>query len=311
MGSGIIFNGGPTGGGGNPFSLGVNLPAPIVLKSQGNGKTGVSAPNTIFTHGSDYVNNSNGQGALQIYFPNARYNGFNGQSGLASNIWDTINTLNPHIFLFHWKRKISGDGLGANLSHKPNRKLFKGGWTHPQHIDGGVCQALYDNYGYNGVSEYYKGYDDGAGMPLPPGNTPAINAFSEWSLNNSEQILDLINLNPFRYYRNWDATLDVAAGYFNVDNNFFDATIDFQQFAQKRSRNGANNKSGYNGNIHIQNNIRQSDFNVYLAFALVIQNPENSNQYIVGPLSNIVKQSLVMGINSTSKKVPKGFAYRV
>ncbi len=310
MGSGIIFNGGSTsGGGGNPFSLGVNLPAPIVLKAVGNGR-GNNVVNTVFAHGSNYVNNSINQGSLQIYFPNARYNGFNGQSGLASNIWDTINTLNPHIFLFHWKRQISGLGQGTSRSHRPNSVLAKGGWTHPQHIDGGVCQAVYGNFGYNGITEYYKGYDLG-GVPMPQGNTPAIYAFSEWSLNNSEQILNLNNLNPFRYYRNFDATLEVASQYFNVDNNFFDPTYDFQQFVQKRSRIGANNLYAYNGNIHIQNNPRQSDFNVYLAFALVIQNPENTSQYIIGPLSNVVKQSLIMGINSSSKKIPKGFSYRV
>jgi hypothetical protein len=301
----------PPASSGNPFSLGVNLPAPIVLKAGGNGKTGDNAPNTIFTHGSNYVNNSIYQGGLQIYFPNARYNGFNGQSGLASNIWDTINNLNPFIFLFHWKRKISGKGFGGTKSHRPNSVLAKGGWTHPQHIDGGFCQALYYNYGNDGINNYYKGYNDAPNTILPAGNTPAIDAYSEWSLNNSEQLIMLNNLNPFRYYSNDDATNEVASKYFNVDNNFFDAGLTFKDFAQKRARTGANNRTAYNGNIHIQNNIRQSDFNVYLAFALVIQNPENSNQYIVGPLSNVVKQSLVMGINSTNQKVPKGFAYRV
>jgi len=293
-----------SGGGGNPFSLGVNLPAPIVLKATGNMR-GNDVANTVFAHGSNYVNNSINQGSLQIYFPNARYNGFNGQSGLASNIWDTINTLNPHIFLFHWKRKISGLGLNANRSHRPNGVLSRGGWTHPQHIQGGVCQAVYSNYGYNGISAFYNGY------AMPSGNTPGIYAFSEWSLNNSEQIIVLNNLNPFRYYRNTDASFDVAAQYYNVDNNFFDPTYDFENFIKKRSRTGANNLYAYNGNIHIQNNPRQSDFNVYLAFALVIQNPENTSQYIIGPLSNVVKQSLIMGINSSSKKIPKGFSYRV
>ena len=304
MGSGIIFNGGSTGGGGNPFSLGVNLPAPIVLKEYGNEK-GTAMPNT-FSHGTNKVNNGIKQGSLQIYFPNARYNGFNGQAGLASNIWDTINNLDPFIFLFHWKRRVSGLGYNSGHgSHRPNRVIYKGGWTHPQHIRDGQPTALYNNFGSN-RSAYYQGYE------TPVGNQGAINAYSEWDLSSSEQILTLNNLNPFRYYKNQDATPETASRYYNVDNDFFDATLSFGDWVKSRSRNGANNKNGYNGgNPHIAGNPRQSDFNVYLAFALVIKNPENSNQYIVGPLSNVVKQSLIMGINSSSKKVPKGFAYRV
>lgn len=305
MSSGIIFNpGSGSGNAGNPFSLGVNLPAPIVLKGGGNGK-GVDVANTIFAHGSDYVNNGIGQGSLQIYFPNARYNGFNGQTNLASNIWDTINKLDPYIFMFHWKRRISGKGFSSgHVSHSPNRFLFRGGWTHPANIINGAVKSRYTNYG-NEVA-YYDGYQFGKS-----GAINNIQGRSEWSLQSSEQILNLTNLNPFRYYRNADAATNTASQYFNTDADFFNANIDFKDWVTKRSRNGANNLPGYNSNVHFVNSPRQSDFNVYLAFALVIQNPENTNQYIVGPLSNVVKQSLVMGINSTSKKVPKGFAYRV
>lgn len=302
MSSGIIFNGGNSGGG-NPYALGVNLPAPIVLKGNGNGK-GVNVGSTIFGHGSDYVNNEIGQGALQIYFPNARYNGINGQTNLVSNIWDTINKYDPYIFMFHWKRRISSNAVN-HKSHRPNRVLYHGGWTHPANIIDGATDPRYTNYGT--TTHYFAGY--------PFTNNGAINniqAQSEWSLQKSEQILNLVNLNPFRYYRNADAANNNASQYFNTDKDFFNAGIQFEEWVKLRSRNGAHNRSGYEGgNPHITNNPRQSDFNVYLAFALVIQNPENTNQYIVGPLSNVVKQSLVMGINSTSKKVPKGFAYRV
>jgi hypothetical protein len=209
--------------------------------------------------------------------------------------------------LFHWKRQVSGAGFAhGHYSHRPSSVIYKGGWTHPQHIDGGVCKAIYNNYGTNGNS-FYDSYD------TPVGDAFKIAAYSEWSLGNSEKILNLDNLNPFRYYRNYNSANNTTASrYYNTDIDFFNASVSFKDFCLSRSRNGANNYNAFNtGNPHIGANPRQSDFNVYLAFALVIQNPENSNQYIVGPLSNVVKQSLVMGINSSNKKVPKGFAYRV
>ena len=56
MSSGIIFNGGTTGGGGNPYSLGINIPAPIVRKFRGNLQSG-NLNNNVKLHGADIFYN--------------------------------------------------------------------------------------------------------------------------------------------------------------------------------------------------------------------------------------------------------------
>ena len=130
MGSGIIFNGGSTGGGGgNPFSLGVNLPAPIIIKSAGNNRPGYATgtPN-IFAHGQDYVNNQFGSdaGYLAAILPNSRYSGYNNLGGqVSNNIFDTINSLNPKIFLFYWKFKpFAGAGNFSKISHRNTKPIY-------------------------------------------------------------------------------------------------------------------------------------------------------------------------------------------
>lgn len=302
-----------SGGNSNPYSLGVNLPTPIVIKNTGNNRFG--AP-SVFTHGTDFVQNDINAlykfGTLNIYLPNARYSGYNNLGGsVSNNIYDQINKLNPFIFMFVWKRKNAGIGYGGtgHYSHRNGVPIKKGFWSHPPNIQDSQIKSQYSNFGNMG-NTVSSPYDWGNNYPsFNDVNTFSINARSEWSLGNTQNVINLQNLNPFRFYSNVSKG-NVGSRFFNKDQDFFNASMSFNDFTLSRRRTLQNNIGLANtGKPYYE--PRQSDFNIYLAFALVIENPENSKQYIVGPMSNPVKQSLVMGINSSSKKVPKSFKYTV
>lgn len=310
MGSGIIFNGGSTGGG-NPFSLGVNLPQPIVIKKSGNKK---GDPPSVFHYKNNYVEQfSSSMGNLSVYLPNARYSGYNNLGGqVSNNIYDQINTLNPHIFMFVWKRRYAGMGVGNNSSHRQNQPISNGFWSHCPNIEDSRIIPLYTNFGNMGDNSSPYSWANSYFGYINDVNSVSINARSEWSMNNSQNIVDLDRLNPFRFYskKGPGLSMNVSEAFYNQSLDFFDASIDFTTFTKSRSRVNQNNQSMARGGS-IWYNPRQSDFNIYLAFALVINNPENTNQYIVGPMSNPVKQSLVMGLNNSLIKIPKSFKYTV
>lgn len=312
MSSGIIFNSGPSKG--NPFSLGVNLPAPIVTKYKGNLQYGL---NSVKQHGADIFYNGNhgvydSYSLLGITMPNVRYNNSRTGYGTDTNFFQDINKLNPKIFMFKWNRNGLSHAVPGSFSSssKVNALNTRGTWSHPPNILDNQIVSTYSNFSNtDNIGNLYPNY-----VFNPSKQT--ITAGSEWEFNFPTQhdpFLILDNLNPFRFYNNTDYPQGntCANAYFNYQMNFFgSAYASFQDWIQHRKRNGANNIVGYVSHPGIYT-PSQRDFNVYLSFALVIQNPSNTNQYIIGQLSKPVKQSLLMGINSGNQKVPKAFKYTV
>ena len=313
MSSGIIFNGGTTGGGGNPYSLGINIPAPIVRKFRGNLQSG-NLNNNVKLHGADIFYNGqkgvyNEYSILGITMPNIRYNQPRNNYGVNTDFFQDINKLNPKIFMFKWNR--NGLGHKGNLDSKQTAVYTRGTWSHPPNIINSEIVPTYTNFSAGKLETYYPSLYT-IDNPL----TNPILARSEFDINYSGQYdvqINLDTLNPFRFYKNlqYGRGSSVNNAYFNSSQDFFGTSYDnFTDWIKNRQRNGANNWLGYN-NFPAIYKPTQSDFNVYLSFALVIQNPLNRNQYIIGQLSKPVKQSLLMGYNSGNNKVPKAFKYYV
>jgi hypothetical protein len=309
----------------NPFALGINLPTPIVnvtygAKGQGDG---------VHKHGSDIVINGNKgvydittQGtlntpALSVTLPNSRYSNYLTGGGTNAPEFKDINALNPKIFMFVY-RKNPIDSHYTDVTKNNNKKLVKAGsFVHPANIINGNVAPTYSNFtggkttGFGYINDNYKSF----GGTINPDLTDAalIQAQSEWDVNFSssyETRVDLLNFNPFRFYRN-NITPIVANTNFNVSEDFFDIGTftganeyeTFVQFGNRRARQNWSSKRGAS--------ITQAGYNNYLAFALVIQNPLDPTQYIVGPMSKMVKQRLLMGYNSFGNKVPKAFTFMV
>jgi len=305
MSAGIIFNGGNSGGG-NPYALGVNLPAPIVRKFKGNLQSGEKRVKGYQLN--NFYNGANGLynefSILGITMPNIRYNQPRNNYGVNTDFFQDINKLNPKIFMFKWNRN--------GLAHygKPDSKQVatytRGTWSHPPNIINSEILPTYSNFSGGNLNVMYPNFFVDIG----------ILARSEFDINYSGEYdvqINLDTLNPFRFYRNFDygggSSLNDA--YFNRNEDFFgNSFASFQDWIKNRQRNGANNTLGYSNSPGIYKPT-QSDFNVYLSFALVINNPNNPSQYIIGQLSKPVKQCLLMGYNSGNKKVPKAFRYIV
>lgn len=304
MSSGILFNQGPSKG--NPYALGVNLPVPIVLKEQGVNQ----APrNEIKHHGQDnYLNGKKGTyqlseqcPTLSVYLQNSRYaeNKYY-KNPINAPMFEDINALNPKIMLFQWSLKK------GNVNNKQNGNVIKNGaFRHPSHIVDGSEANTYTNFGQG----QFGGYTDNTA------SFGAVTAYSEWNLTNNpfdwQNKVVLDNMNPFRYYCN-NKMKEMQERYFNTRENFFNGdTWGDWVMSKYRTQPHGNNYRMYRDGRPFDFKPSQSDFNIYLAFALVINNPENPNQFIIGPFSKVVRQRLLMGYNSSGNKVPKAFTYIV
>lgn len=308
----IVFKRGQQAtGGGNPYALGINIPAPIVRKFRGNLQSAGNVNNNVKLHGADIFYNGqkgvyNEYNILGITMPNIRYNQPRNNYGVNTDFFQDINKLNPKIFMFKWNR--NGLAHAGEPVNKQTAVYTRGTWSHPPNIINSEIVPTYTNFSAGKLEFYYPGLTIDNPLSNP------ILARSEFDINYSGQYdvqINLDTLNPFRFYCFANAGTTVNAKYFNSKENFFGTTYNsFQDWINNIYRNGANNTLGYKNFPEIYKPT-QSDFNVYLSFALVIQNPSNTNQYIIGQLSKPVKQSLLMGYNSALNKVPKAFKYYV
>lgn len=311
----------------NPFALGVNLPAPIVNITHGTGRALGSYD--VHNTNADYVVNGvkgvydiNGFGvgapALSVTLPNSRYSNYLTGGGTNAPEFADINALNPKIFMFVYRKNPINSKYVDVTKSENKMKVKAGSFVHPANIINGNVAPTYSNFtggkttGFGYLNDNYKTL----GNTIAPDLTDAalIQAQSEWDVNISssyETRVDLLNFNPFRFYKN-TSNASVARRNFNIGEDFFEIAPyvgpgpyeTFDQFGQRRIRQNWSPKR----DIGI---TTQAGYNTYLTFALVIQNPLDPTQYIVGPMSKVVKQKLLMGYNSSGNKVPKAFTFMV
>jgi hypothetical protein len=311
----------------NPFALGINLPAPVVNVTHGTGRA-LTSYDVHNTNSDNVVNGvkgvydingfSVGAPALSVTLPNSRYSNYLTGGGTNAPEFEDINALNPKIFMFVY-RKNPIDSKYIDVTKNNNKKLVKAGsFVHPANIINGNVAPTYSNFsggkttGFGYLNDNYKTLGNLTNPDLT--DAALIQAQSEWDVNFSssyETRVDLLNFNPFRFYRNTSNT-NVAHRNFNVGEDFFEIGTyvgpgpyeTFDEFGERRVRQNWSS-------VRTPGKMTQSSYNTYLAFALVIQNPLDPTQYIVGPMSKMVKQRLLMGYNSFGNKVPKAFTFMV
>jgi len=171
----------------------------------------------------------------------------------------------PKYFLFVYKGSHTSTKKNARLINEKYGKYF----SHPSNASGTVnAGIIYD--------PTYANFSGGSG------NKGSINGHfggyrTEWDVNNNTgKPTSLTNFNPLRFYWN-NYTNNRASEFFPwpVSN-----VTDLSVITCNKYKKWPGTRPGV---------VAHPRINLYIKFAIVIQNPSDIHRYIIGPMSDTVK----------------------
>lgn len=181
---------------------------------------------------------------------------------------------NPKYFLFVYNsaakyRKTCINYPNTRINNEKYGKYF----AHPPNITGSLNTTAVSNAAYANFS---------GNTPITSGTNPNFSSFStEWNVNtNTGQPTVLTGFNPLRFYWNINTASSVASEFFPwpvADSGSLSVTTarNFDRFA------GAN---------HSPTPLPPTPrVNLYVKFAIVVDDPSNVGRYIIGPMSDTIK----------------------
>lgn len=186
------------------------------------------------------------------------------QSGI--NLYFNTNNLeflnyNPKYFLYVYKEKIRGSHKGIYIYPRKTKDF-----VHPPNGNNyGSTNNTYTNYG---GTIYFDQY------------SPNFSAFTtEWSVeNNIFKGTSLIGFDPLRFYKVW-----------NYGTSTWDKGTPFFPLIYYSSITNNDKYVNVYGTKAVSSTKTNTKLTLYLKFAIVIQDPNNSSRYVVGPFSETIK----------------------
>ncbi len=249
------LNGGGVGG------TGLIIPKPIVYATIGK----TYPPNDSHTYGDPLpgspgtITNSWNPGMLKLTYQTSDL---------------TFLNYNPKYFLFIYK---GANTFGpANVPARPNTRInnekFGKYFAHPSNLSGSVGGTLatvptYTNFSnHGGVSGFTSSFDKFT---------------TEWSIaTGSGQPTILEGFDPKRFYYAKSGSID------SIGAEFFPWPVGISGSGDLFSTTTVKH---YRKTVDAPNTPPIPRKNIYIKFAIVVQDPSNPSRYIIGPMSDTVK----------------------
>jgi hypothetical protein len=197
---------------------------------------------------------------------------------------------NPKYFMFVYKNNVTGRARNLLPLEKLNKKRNKS-FVHPASFsyDWDTSTPTYLNT-YENFSKFSPDTD------LSNYQDPFNSFITEWDVPlNKGKETKLTGFNPLRFYSNTvEGPMLLIRG-----NDFFPLEV---SLAKNYSVSTVKHTKKYTFNSSPR-------LNLYIKFAIVIQNPNNTNNYVIGPYSNTIKISPLAGYFDISG-TPTKYYYR-